>query len=113
MAANPAVLEDLKYLPGDKLKNVHYITICNATNVQHKCVQIRGPDFLTQTGAWPLDAYKALPKRIQTELVALVSCVTPRQDCSRLDQRTRFSNINRCKVSKMHIRPYQKEFRLN
>jgi len=46
MVANPAVLEYLKYLPDDKLKNVHYLTICNPANMQHKFVWIRGPDFL-------------------------------------------------------------------
>jgi len=46
MAANPAVLEDLKYLLDDKLKNVHYLTLCNATNMQQQFVWIRGPDFL-------------------------------------------------------------------
>jgi hypothetical protein len=46
MAANPAVLEYLKYLPDDKLEYVHYLTICNATNMQHKFVWIREPDFL-------------------------------------------------------------------
>jgi len=48
MAASPTVLEDLKYFPDDKIKNVHYLTICNATNMLHKYVWIRGPDFLIQ-----------------------------------------------------------------
>ena len=52
--------------------------------MQHKFVWIRGPDFSNiNRCVWPLEAYKAPPKSIQTELVSPISYVTLWQDCSK------------------------------